>query len=100
MCVDPPIDGLSVQNLYVEEATTKDRYYLPDLLSNDPLYAAFTEVTDDGVYVSKGINVLLDDVEVCITEVEPKWNDWSELMEQGIQIFGCLPAAIQITDEE
>lgn len=97
LCVDPPIDGISVQNLYVEEATTKDRYYLPDLHSNDPLYAAFTDVADNGVYISKGINVLLD-AEVCITEVNPKWSDWSELMEQGIQINGVGIVSLQITD--
>ncbi len=95
LCVDPQIDGLSVQDLYVEDTTTQDRYYLFESNAQeivDFLYGTYTELSEEGEYISKGISVSMNGDVHSIKTTE--WNDWTELMDQGIQLFCCYAEVI------
>ncbi len=98
VCIDPLLDKNStVRGMYLEESKSKDRYYFvydsyffPEL--QDYLFATFTETTEEGELISKGLNIVFEghcDVLRDNIRENPTtgYEDWLELYAQGIHIY-------------
>ncbi len=87
--VEPLYKSNTVQAMYIEDTQSKDRYYFNYQTEEyqDYLFSTFAELSEDGEYTTKGINVSFSGQVAMVLEKYIADEDWLELTAQGINIY-------------